>query len=164
MKRTSFSLLMAMLVLLLTASGALAAQMNFRAHMASEVIVPLPAGVESNAQGQAIFHLSDDEMTVDYKINVANVDHVIMAHIHRYVGDGRNGPILVWLYPSPTSSGPGSPTGRVDGNLVKGSFDASNVRGGLTLEQVVEMMRTGEAYVNVHTSQAPAGEINGHIH
>jgi hypothetical protein len=159
-KRLSISILTAVIALLIIAVGVFAAQMNFRAHMKTGVILPVTEG--SHAQGQAIFKLSEDGMSMSYKLNVANIDHVFAAHIHRYVGDGVNGPILVWLYPS-TSPGGGTPTGRVDGTLVSGSFGPGNLIG-VSWEQFLELMRSGDAYVNVHTSEAPGGEINGHIH
>jgi hypothetical protein len=74
-----------------------------------------------------------------------------LAHIHQYVGDGKNGPIVAWLYPSPTSTGPGAPTGRIDGRLGQGVITPDNLRNGFTWEQLLDMLRTGQAYVNVHT-------------
>jgi hypothetical protein len=103
-------------------------------------------------------------MSISYKINVANIDKVTMAHIHKYVGNGVNGPIVVWLFPSVTSTAPGTPTDRVDGGLVEGTFDASHLRNGFSWDQLKELLQNGGAYVNVHSSDAPAGEINGHIH
>jgi hypothetical protein len=164
MKRLPLSVMIAVLAMLVIAGGVFAAQMNFRAHMRPGDIVPLPVNVDSQAQGQAIFKLSEDGMSISYKLNVANIDHVIMAHIHRFVGNGMNGPIIVWLYPSVTSTAPGAPTERIDGELADGSFGPADLRGGVTWDQLLELMRSGQAYVNVHTSEAPAGEINGLIH
>lgn len=160
MKRFSLAALVAVIALLVIAGGVFAAQMNFRAHMKTGVILPVTE--DSLAQGQAIFKLSEDGSSVSYKLNVANIDKVVAAHIHRFVSKGANGPILVWLYPS-TSPGAGSPTGRVDSTLISGSFSSANLVG-VTWEQFLELMRSGDAYVNVHTTEAPAGEINGHIH
>lgn len=164
MKRFSLSMLIALIAVLVIVGGAFAAQLTFRSLMTPNDIIPLPMNVDSSARGTAVFRLSSDESAMAYRLNVSNIDQVTMAHIHQYVGDGRNGPILVWLYPGTTSTGPGAPTGSVRGTLAEGTFGSEHVRGGFTWEQVIEMMRNGEAYVNVHTSAAPAGEINGHIH
>ena len=51
----------------------------------------------TQGQGQAIFHLSDDGTSVDFKLMATNIDNVIAAHIH--VGPtGVNGPVVVFLY------------------------------------------------------------------
>lgn len=164
MKRRSLSLVIVMTALLMVVGGAFAAQMNFRAHMRANDIVALPINTDSNAQGQAIFQLSEDALSMDFKLNVANIDKVTMAHIHAPKTTGANGPIIVWLFPSPTSTAPGAPTGRVDGTLVSGTFNASNLRPGFTWDDLLTLMADGGAYVNVHSSDAPAGEVNGHIH
>ena len=52
----------------------------------------------------------------------------------------------------------------MDGTLITGTFGSENLIGGVTWEQLVDMMRTGNAYVNIHSTDAPAGEINGLIH
>lgn len=163
MKRLPIAITLAVVGVLVLAGGVLAAQINFRGHLSAEEIVPLPVNYDSLSQGQAIFKLSEDGQSMNYKLNVANIDKVFMAHIHKFVGVGSNGPVLVWLYPS-TNPGPGAPTGRVDGTLITGTFGPENLIGGVTWEQLLDMMRTGNAYVNIHSTDAPAGEINGLIH
>jgi len=166
MKRVPMSVMISIVAVLLIAGGALAASMNFRSHMQANEIIPLPSTLDgSTAQGQAIFKIADDEMSMSYKINVANIDKVTMAHIHKYSNEaGKNGPVMVWLFPSTGSTTPGSPTERIDGGLVEGVIYPTDVRGGFTWVQLLDFMRTEQVYVNVHSSDAPAGEINGHIH
>lgn len=165
MRRTNRSTLLAVsAILLMIVASAFVAVESFRALMVPDVIVPLPVNVDSDARGVARFLLAESDETVAYRVNVSHIDHITQAHIHQFVGEGRNGPILVWLYPSTDSTAPGAPTGSVDGTLIEGTFGPQNVRNNFTWEQVVEMIRTGQAYVNVHTTEAPGGEINGHIH
>jgi hypothetical protein len=161
MKRLSLSIALTVFALLALVGGVFAAQNNFRGHLSGGAIVPLQS--ETLAQGQALFKLSEDGQSISYKLNVANIDHVFMAHIHQFAGVGQNGPIIVWLYPSPTP-GPGAPTGRVDGTLVEGTFGPDDLVGGFTWDQLLDMLRSGDTYVNVHTSENPAGEINGLLH
>ncbi len=164
MKRFTLSAAFAVLALAVLTLGAFAAQNHFRSLMEPDIIVPLPVNVDSEALGEATFRLSKDEMAITYQLAVKNIDHITQAHIHEYVGDGRNGPIMVWLFPSPESTAPGDPTGPVRGKLIRSSFGPENLRNNYTWEQVLDMLRSGQAYVNVHTTEAPGGEINGHIH
>jgi hypothetical protein len=130
----------------------------------------------SLAQGQAIFRISDDGQSVDYKLIAANIDNAFMAHIH--LGPvGVNGPIVEWLFPS-TAPVPGPVgTGRFDGVLASGTFTAANLVGPLAghpLSDLISAMRDGGAYVNIHTNDGiappntgpgdfPGGEIRGQL-
>jgi hypothetical protein len=56
----------------------------------------------------------------------------------------------------------GPPTGAVNGVLSKGTSAASDLKGPLTgkqLSDLVNLIKSGNAYVNVHTTQNPRGEI-----
>jgi len=134
---------------------------NFRAHLDGASEVP-PA--DTRGRGQATFQVDKDGTAIHYKLIVSNIENVTQAHIHRAPA-GVNGPVVVWLYP-------GEPPaqlieGRTDGILAEGVITAANFVGGLVgepLESLIELMRTGEVYVNVHTSQFPPGEIRGQIY
>ncbi|WP_083861940.1 CHRD domain-containing protein [Halogeometricum pallidum] len=128
---------------------------NFRAHLSGENEVH---PVETNAQGQANFQLDKAGGELDYKLMVANIDDVVAAHIH-CAPVGQNGPVGVTLF----SGGPTSD----NGILAEGTITAPDDRNGCgweTLADVVEAVRSGNAYVNVHTSAHPAGEIRGQVH
>lgn len=155
-------LLVVILVLLFGGVGTAAAKnnRNFVAHLSGGQEVP-PA--DTRAQGQAIFHKSKDGSSIDYKLIVANIQNVTMAHIH-LAPAGVNGPVVVWLYPSapPAQLIPG----RSNGILAQGTITAANLVGplaGATLDDLIAEISAGNTYVNVHTSQFPAGEIRGHI-
>jgi hypothetical protein len=133
---------------------------NFRAHLSGDQEVH---EVVSNATGQAIFQLSKDGTELSYKLIVANIDNVTMAHIH--VGAvGTNGPARVWLYPSvpPMMLIPGT----TNGVLAEGVITASSLMGplaGQPLSVLTGLMQAGNTYVNVHTTAYPPGEIRGQI-
>ena len=134
--------------------------MNFRTHLSGDNEVP---SVETDATGQAIFQLSKDGMKLHYKLNVANIKNVNMAHIH-LAPAGENGPPVVWLYPS--SGSPQLIWGRTQGTLEEGVITKDDLFGqleGQNLWDLVELIKAGETYVNVHTEQHPAGEIRGQI-
>ena len=141
--------------------GSVSAQSrNFRAHLSGGEEVP-PS--ETRAQGQAIFQISKDGTVLHYKLIVTNIENVTMAHIH-LAPAGANGPVVAWLYPSapPAQLIPG----RSNGPLAQGTITADDLVGplkDLPLADLLEAIEAGNAYVNVHTSQFPGGEIRGQI-
>lgn len=120
---------------------------------------------DTPAQGQAIFRLSRDGSELHYTIIVANIQNPIMSHIH--LGPvGEAGPPVLWLYPSEPPLQPQLIPGQVEGVLGRGVATAANLVGplaGQPLSALVDAIRAGNAYANVHTSQFPAGEIRGQI-
>jgi CHRD domain-containing protein len=104
------------------------------------------------AGGSASF--TEDGDLVRYSVQVQSMTGVTMAHIHSGVA-GTNGPIRVTLYSGPV-------TGAVNGRLVEGSFTATDVNG-LTLNELLNEMRNGNAYVNVHSLAFPNGEIRAQV-
>jgi hypothetical protein len=162
---------------------------NHSVHMSGDNEVP-PR--DTRAQGQAIFQIARDQESLDYKLIASNIENVIMAHIH--CGNSTvNGPIVIWLHPSPDAAGPNPPGGgRQDGVLAEGTVHADDVRGfadtpenraacpgvdpaAPTFEDVLAKIRSGDAYVNVHTNDGvdpantgpgdfPGGEIRGPFH
>lgn len=134
--------------------------LNFGAHLSGDQEVP-PA--DTQATGQAIFKLSKDGSTLAYKVMVANIQNVTMAHIHMAAA-GQNGGVVVWLYPS--GPPPQLIPGKSSGILVEGTITAGDLVGNLAgeaLEALVAEMAAGGTYVNVHTSQFGGGEIRGQI-
>lgn len=130
---------------------------NFVAHLSSGNEVPPH---DTGAQGQAVFHLSPDGSTLHYKLIVANIDNVMVSHIH-LAPAGVNGGVVVFLYHGPTLPG------RTDGVLAEGditSADLINALAGHPLSDLIAAMASGDAYVNVHTTAFPGGEIRGQIH
>lgn len=135
---------------------------NFRAHLSGDQEVP---AVETNATGQAIFQLSKDGMTLSYKLIVANINDVRMAHIH-LAPAGVNGGVVVWLYPA--SAPPVLIPGKSNGILAQGEITEADVTGALAAEDepfeaLLEAIKAGNTYVNVHTVAYGGGEIRGQI-
>src|SRR5262245_50682063 len=157
---------------------------NLGTHMtgAEEVFTPAnpgdPTPASSEAQGQAVFRVNADG-TVRFQLIAANIDNVIMSHIH-CGRPGANGPIRMWLYPVIGPSGAPGPNGAgpQDGVLASGTFDptgvvcpASAVGSDMPL---LDAIRAGLTYVNVHTNDGvaptntgpgdfPGGEIRGQL-
>jgi hypothetical protein len=122
-------------------------QESFIATLSGANEVP-PSG--STATGTATIERDGDE--VDFTVTVNGLTAVTMAHIHSGAA-GVNGPIRVNLFLGPT-------TGTVNGQLVSGTFTATDVQT-ISFDVLLNELRTGAAYVNVHTTAFPAGEIRG---
>ena len=105
--------------------------------------------------------LNVDGTTVHYTIEVNGITGVTGSHIHSGAA-GVNGPIRIALYPRPGVNFATTATGAVNGILIEGSFTSTDVVG-VTFDQLVEQMRAGTAYANVHTSTFPGGEIRGQV-
>lgn len=114
--------------------------------------------VQTRARGVANFRYSSDNGTLDFQVNVANLEDVRFAHIH--LGKrGVNGPIIVTLKSEKME-------GRVNGVYAKGVLTSSDLEGKLIGGDLVilrEAFRTGNAYVNVHTDKFPPGELRGQL-
>ena len=135
-----------------------------------------PTPRDTHARGVAIFELSADGESIHFKLIAANINNVIMAHIH--LGDGNTaGPVVVWLYPIGGPPPAASGAGRFDGVLAEGDFSASKFVGPLAghlMSALLENLTGGTAYVNIHTDDGvappntgpgdfPGGEIRGQI-
>jgi hypothetical protein len=132
---------------------------------------------DTRAKGEATFVISQDGQSVHYVLTVSQIENPFMAHIHM-AAPGVNGPIVQWLFPS-TAVAPG-PTGigLTSGLLAKGEFTAATLVGPLTghpMSDLLNAIRAGNAYVNVHTSSGvagappaagnfPGGEIRAQLH
>ena len=135
---------------------------NWSTHSQGDTEVPVR---DSQGQAQGIFHLSEDGSSLDFKLIASNIVNVTQSHIHCGT-PGVNGPVVVFLY------GLG-PTVSPNGVLNEGTITNANViprpdsaacPGGIAdLDDVIEKMNNGGAYVNVHTVAFPGGEIRGDI-
>jgi hypothetical protein len=154
------SVFLVILTVLFTAV-AIAASQNFRTHLTGDNERPIP--VVTNAQGQAILKLSKDGESLHFKLNVANIENVTMAHLHLGPAEGI-GAVVVWLYPG--GPPPQLLPGRSQGTLAEGTITADDLVGpleGQSLDDLVDAIEEGNIYVNVHTSAYPGGEIRGQL-
>jgi len=79
-----------------------------------------------------------------------------MAHIHNGA-PGVAGPIVVTLY-----SNVAQPT-TPNGVFASGTLTDANLPAGVTIASLKTLIASGNAYVNVHTTLNPNGEIRGQI-
>jgi hypothetical protein len=138
-----------------------------------------PTPADSRGQGQAIFRISADGSTVDFRLIASNIDNVIMSHIH-CAAAGSNGGISMWLFPviGPSGAPRASGLGRSSGVLASGRFSTVGVLcplvGTNPRVRLLDEIRAGRTYVNVHTNDGvtgnntgpgdfPGGELRGQI-
>ena len=118
--------------------------------------------VTTGASGTATFQLlpaAGHEQVLSFQLSLKNINGVTGAHIHNGK-QGENGPVVADLFK------PSGPTGAINGKLAAGTLTSSKLTGSLhnkELSALVNMIRSGEAYVNVHTTQNQNGEIRGQI-
>jgi hypothetical protein len=142
------------------------AEGHFKAHLTGAE--EAPNAVDTRAQGQVKFRLSKDGESLHYRLIVANIQNVTQAHIH--LGQpGAAGGIVVWLYPQcpkPATCSTSLIPGRSQGPLAEGTITLADLRGALntaSFSELIDNIRNGNAYANVHTSQNPPGEIRGQL-
>lgn len=113
--------------------------------------------VETDAIGLTLFQVNRARSVVNYAILVDNIEDVFAAHIH-CAAPGVNGPVGVTLF--------GGETVTPNNLLVRSRFrgpDPGNSCGWTTLRDVLAAIDSGNAYVNVHTTTNPGGEIRGQV-
>lgn len=115
----------------------------------------------STATGQAAFELVQGGNALPYWLFITNLQNPSQGHIHIGAA-GQNGPVAVWLYPS--APPPRPIAGSVTAMVGEGTITAANFVGplqGRPFSALITALNNGTAYVNVHTSQFPCGEIRG---
>lgn len=150
MRRAVLLLAIALSGSLLMAAGPVG--QNFHTQLSGDQEV---GPVDTRARGEAYFQLNSAGDEIAFRLIASNIEAVTQAHIH-CGSAGINGPVRVFLF--------GFVPGGVDSNgvLSEGTFDPT----GITCPDstsLVDSMRAGNTYVNVHTEAHPGGEIRGQI-
>ena len=118
--------------------------------------------VETSAAAFASFELNDDG-TLSYELRaITSIQDATQAHIHLGARD-RNGPVVAFLMPLDTNGV----------NFERGDIIASGViadtnviaRTNFTpsVSNLVQRLRQGRAYANLHTIDHPGGEVRGQV-
>jgi hypothetical protein len=145
-----------LVALALVGLAAAGSDRNFVAHLTGAEEVP-PR--DTQAQGQAILHVSKDGTAITYKLIAVNIENVVAGHIHRGPV-GVNGPVVANLISAAAT------TQMPNGIRAEGTITAADLVGPLAghpLSDLLAEIEAGNAYVNVHTSQNPGGEIRGQL-
>lgn len=149
--------LYAAFTVVLTAALAMAASHNsFKAKLTGGEVMPM---ITTKAGGEADFKLSKDGKELSYVLKLKGIENVMAAHIHAGK-KGENGGPVAGLFAGPEKEG------MFSGELAKGVITDKDLVGSLagkTIGDLVTMIREGGAYVNVHTTKYPDGEVRGQI-
>jgi hypothetical protein len=124
--------------------------------------------VPTSATGTAILTVSGNQIT--YTVNVTNLQNAVVAHIH-LAPQGQNGLVRMNLC---GTGAPEPPCTSGTGVLATGTNGTTVGSPPITFDSLVTAMRSGGAYVNVHTDDgqgAPntgpgdmaSGEIRGQV-
>lgn len=151
-----------------------AAQFRARLHGLEEV-----PPVATEGTGSFTATLSSDGGSLTYELTYNNLNaQILFSHIHFGFPKEATG-IMVFLCgpaagamggppagtPNPPAC-PGMTSGTVSGTLTAADVIGPNTQGitpGEDFAKVVQALREGAAYVNVHTVRSPAGEIRGQV-
>ncbi len=110
----------------------------------------LPDPITTPATGAVELRVSADGKTINYKITLNKLSNASQADLHIGAAS-QNGQAVVKLWPRGDATGK---RGEFSGVLVEGSFDAGDFSGPMTgspMADLLEEMRAGNTYVNVHT-------------
>ncbi|PKQ43832.1 CHRD domain protein [Confluentibacter flavum] len=135
--------------------------MVFTTHLSGDNEVPAR---DTNATGEVIVRISKDELSIHFKLIVANVQtNITGSHFHMGPA-GVNAGVVVNLLN--ISDSPPNTSAPVNGVLAEGTITASNLSGalsGMPLSDLISAIKAGNIYVNVHTTTYPGGEIRGQL-
>jgi hypothetical protein len=153
-------LIVVLVVIALTVTIGVAAASNSRTVFRAG-LEPV-AGTGSAAHGNAVVKIRDDGSDLSYKLIVNGLENTLMAHIHVAAEPGGNGPPVLWLYPDapPPQLIEGTFNGLL-GSRTATSADLTGSAGIESLDALRAAIEEGRAYVNVHTTANPGGEIRG---
>lgn len=129
-------------------------QTEFEATLTGAAERPTP--VTTTATGTASVEIDDAAQTLTFSVSVTGLLTPTLAHIH--VGSTTEaGPIVVNLLLTPPAAG------SFTGVLTSGTRASTDVIGGETFTTLVAKIRSGNAYINVHTAANAAGELRGQL-
>ena len=136
--------------------------------------------VSTQSTGSFMGTISADGSSITYTLTYTNLStQVLFSHIH-FGFPKEVGNVMVFLC-GPAAGAPGGPPvgfpspppcPDTTSGTVTGTITTANVVGPLTqgitpkvdFAKVIQVIREGASYVNVHSSQSPAGEIRGLVH
>lgn len=168
MKKLSIPVLLAVIVsLVATAVPAQAQGGTFTTRLRAFEEVP---SIASPAGGHFQGTLNEDGTEMSYELTYSHTEGAVtQAHIH-LAQRGVNGGIMVFLCSNLGNGPAGTPACPAAGGTVTGTFSAEDIIGPTAqgvapgeLFTLVRAARAGFAYVNVHSTVYPGGELRGQL-
>ena len=156
--QTAYRLMLVLACCIAFAESAQASVSFFRANLSDVENVPAFAS-PTGAEGRFFIHKSF-RGELRYSLDVSNLPNAFAAHIHCGAA-GVAAPIGVTLFETSLDAAL-----TLNGTIAHGPILApnpDNACGWVDLGDVLEALRSGDTYVNVHTLQSFPGEIRGQI-
>ncbi len=107
--------------------------------------------------GTGVATFTDLGTEIDATLVLTNMTGVIASHIHGPAAAGVNTGVIINLFL------PNGATGTVNGQVWHGSITNAN-NANVSLDSLRVLFNNGNAYINVHTSANPGGEIRDQVH
>jgi hypothetical protein len=152
------SILVAVAAIPMIGSVAHAEELRFEATLTGAAQLPDPT--TSKAMGTVTFVVAESGKKIDYTLTVTDLQNPVTAELH-LGGTDMNGPAVVRLFPA---HGFEPKHGSFTGVLAEGTITAASLLGsmqGSPLSDLIDEMREGSAYVNIHTSDGVQGSKPG---
>ena len=146
-------------IILLASLGAAvesASGRSFKAGLSGDEEVP---PVQTQARGEVKFELTETADELTYRFMIEDIKNVTSAQI-RQGRRGENGPPVMELFTEPKKediNGTLLAVGKIEPYLLTGPLK------GQSLRSLMQLMETGEVYINILTKEHPDGEIRGQI-
>jgi CHRD domain len=127
--------------------------------------------LSSNGFGTFEVRLNHDRDALSYELTFSDLaTNVTQAHIH-FENVTNSGPVVVFLCSNLGNGPAGTQACPVDGGTITGTITAADVLGGAAgqglapgeFDELVAAIDAGSTYVNVHSTQFPAGEIRAQL-
>ncbi|QJR37235.1 CHRD domain-containing protein [Gemmatimonas groenlandica] len=115
--------------------------------------------VTTTATGTSEFTLSRTNDTLFVNVSVTGLNNMRFGHFHTGAR-GTNGAVVAFLVDGPTV------VGASNGRVGKQFITAANLSGtllGQPLTALIDQMRAGNIYVNLHTDANAGGEVRGQV-
>ena len=143
------------------AADAVTDDAHFNTKLSGDNEVP---ALSTKASGFATTALRDGGTRLQYAAVFRRLRNVTMAHLH-LGGPNENGPVVAFLIPQDLSELSRRERRRlrfrIHGELR--STDLVGPLSGQPLDRLVQEIKRGNVYVNIHTEQNPSGELRGQL-
>jgi hypothetical protein len=117
--------------------------------------------VDTDASGTIVMYLADNGTDLIFRLRGMNIEQVTAAHIH-LAPEGEIGEVVAGLYSAPAAGPVNFANGIINDSFINDAKLTGPLEG-LTVADLVMEIMNGNAYVNVHTTAHPDGEIRGQL-
>jgi hypothetical protein len=109
--------------------------------------------------GTGVVTFIDRGTQIDWSMTLTGVTNVTQSHIHLGSTAVAAGPVIFNLF-IPNQP---PPTGTLNGFVMQGTITNAN-NSSISLDSLRVLFNNGSAYVNIHTTVNPGGEIRDQVH